>query len=154
MKKYSLLLVAVLLISCGGGGDGGGDGVPESRTPSISNFQFTPTSGRFASGDVNVRGSIDFIDGGGDIKKIYMIIIQYYSTSATSYGYGYPAGTWGWTLDVSNFPPLGVSSGTINFNFNVKTGYNNGIWNIRIFVEDSEFNRSNELIGDFNVYLN
>ena len=113
MKRLSYPLILfvvsmVAMVSCGGGGGDGGGGVPESRTPSISNFQFTPTSSRFASGLVNVRGSIDFFDSGGDIKKIYIIVIQYTGpspgTGATSYGYGYPSGTWGNTLNVSNFP--------------------------------------------------
>jgi hypothetical protein len=139
MKKLALfLLAALLIVSCGssGGGGGGGD---SKHQPSISNLEYSPTSANQGDGGgmVTVDGTFDFIDKGGDVKKLTLI--------------GYDSGmneTDRITIDITG--ASGITQGTIFIQAFVETNIA-GTFYFTVHVTDSKGKSSNALMGTFVV---
>ncbi len=122
-----ILVVGVLQVGCG-------ESETADSTPSISNFRISPTEALLneGGGSVDVTGSFDFVDPGGDLATFHI-------TSSA-----------GDSAAVPITGAAGHSSGTIEGAFVVNTTIL-GHFTFEIYVTDSHGNRSNSLSGAFDV---
>ncbi len=125
---FSYLMVIVT--SC----SGGGGGTQTAHVPSISNLRYTPTSAFLnqGNGTVNVTGTIDFIDTGGDVLEAH------FTSSAGA----------NLTLPIAGMS--GQTSGNIQGIFTV-ADTTVGDVTFDIWLVDVAGNSSNHLTGTFSV---
>ena len=135
-RQFALLAIAIVASACGGGGGGGGGGKTPSP-PTISNLAFSPSSAPQGGGTVDVNGTIDFTDSGGDLASLEITVLD-------------PAGT---KISSSSTPLQGASnltSGQISGTIRVAVG-SPGRFTFNVSVTDSGGSKSNVLTGDFQV---
>ena len=121
------------LIGCGGGGgDGGG------HPPAISNLQLSPTSVMVGTGGgtVNVTGSCDFTDSGGDLARV---VLTTYDNNNNQVG----------SITMPASLP-GVTAATLYGIITIDTSVP-GVFTFNILAYDSAGNTSNPLVGTFSV---
>lgn len=135
MRRLACVIVAMLFMGCGGGG-GGGNGAPVLSNLSV--FPPRATLNEGVGGMINVSGSVDFSDDGGDLFEARL---QVYDSAGT-------------LLDNLVIPIQagGIKQGTLVGGFTVGTGVAD-VYVIKVNVKDSGGNVSNTLSGMFVVAL-
>ena len=135
MKRLACGIVAILFVGCGGGG-GGGNGPPVLSNLSV--FPPRATLNEGVGGMLDVSGSVDFSDDGGDLLEARL---QVYDSAGT-------------LLDNLVIPIQagGIKQGTLVGGFSVGTGVAD-VYVIKVNVKDSGGNVSNTLSGMFVVAL-
>jgi hypothetical protein len=137
-KTYGIALLflpflMVIVTSCGGG-SGSSSGTQAGHVPSISNLLYTPSSAFFnqGNGTVDITGTIDFIDAGGDVTAA-----RFTSSAGANL-----------TLPIAGMS--GQTSGTIQGSFTV-TDNTVGDFTFEIWLVDAAGSSSNHLTGTFSV---
>jgi hypothetical protein len=135
MRRLACVVVAILFVGCGGGG-GGGNGPPVLSNLSV--FPPRATLNEGVGGMMDVTGSLDFSDDGGDLLEARL---QVYDSA-------------GRLLDNLVIPIQagGIKQGTLVGAFSVGTAAVD-VYEIKVNVKDSVGNVSNTLSGMFVVAL-
>jgi len=136
MRRVACLIIAVLLAGCGGGGGAGGNGAPVLSNLSI--FPPRATLNEGVGGMIDVSGSVDFTDGGGDLDEVW---VQVYDSG-------------GALLDNIVLPVQGggIANGMLVGAFSVGTSAT-GVVAVKINAKDAAGNVSNTVTAMFVVAL-
>jgi hypothetical protein len=135
MKRLVCVVVAILFVGCGGGG-GGGNGPPVLSNLSV--FPPRATLNEGVGGMLDVSGSVDFSDDGGDLLEARLEVYDSAGTLLDNLVIPIQAG--------------GIKQGTLVGGFSVGTGVAD-VYVIKVNVKDSGGNVSNTLSGMFVVAL-
>jgi len=137
MRRLACVIVAMLLVGCGGGGgDGGGNGPPVIENLSI--FPARATLNEGVGSKIEVNGSVDFSDPGGDLAEAWL---QAYDSAGT-------------LIDNLVIPIQagGIKQGSLVGAVSVGTGTAD-VYVIHVNLKDGAGNVSNTLSGMFVVAL-
>lgn len=135
MKRLACVIAAMLCVGCGGGGGSG------NEAPVIGNLSIFPpraTLNEGVGGMMDVNGSVDFSDAGGDLAEARL---QVYDSA-------------GALIDNLVIPIQagGIKQGTLVGAFSVGTT-TAGVYVVKVNVKDSGGMVSNTLSGMFVVHL-
>lgn len=134
MSRLACVIAAILFVGCGGGGGG------DNGAPIISNLSIFPARATLneGGGAINVNGSLDVSDTGGDLAEAWL---QVYDSAGT-------------LLDNLVIPiqAEGMKQATLVGTFSVGTAVAD-VYVIKVNVKDSDEQVSNTLSGMFVVAL-
>jgi sugar lactone lactonase YvrE len=131
------IVIALTTVGCGGGGGGG-----PQHAPNISNLQYSPHTAiqGQGGGSINVTGTFDFVDAGGDISTFTITIYDSHEGFIASHTTPITGGS-------------GISSGTLGAAVTINTTVI-GNYSFKIYITDSTGSQSNTLTATFGVTSN
>jgi hypothetical protein len=142
----TILFVILFISGCAGGGTEAGNpaqsaGPYESDSAdsmlSISNLDYAPTSTEVGGGEINVTGSVDFMDEDGNVSFLIIDIIDSDNRQVEQI-----------TETIEGLS--GQTSGTVDFTLTIDTEFQED-YTFEVYIMDETDNESNVLTGTFSV---